>query len=84
MVGAGATPDRLVDFIGDLNFKRFLIPPTPSPRSFPLGWVQRKAVKFWGGQAVLDLLSEQGMHSSAEIEELGLRGYPVRFGSSAA
>lgn len=68
LVGAGATPDQLVDFICNLNFKRFLIPPISSTRSFPLSWFQRRVAKSLGGQAGVDLLTEQGMYSSAEIE----------------
>ena len=63
LVGAGATPEQLKDFVRELDFRAFLKPPeiVNSPNL-----IARLAAKPFG--RLSSLLFHQGFHSSSEIE----------------
>lgn len=64
LIGAGATPDQLREFVNELNFKAFLKP--PEKVALPNA-ISRLLTAPFGQYA--DLYYHQGFYSSAEIEQ---------------
>jgi predicted acylesterase/phospholipase RssA len=63
LIGAGASPEQITEFVNDLDFRKFLMPPE---KTTPHGWLIRLIASYFGRLG--NLLLYQGFHSSIEIE----------------
>ncbi len=63
LIGAGATTQQLNEFVSELNFQKFLMPPDIENNP---SWLLRFAAKPFGKYG--NLLLHQGYYSSSEIE----------------
>lgn len=66
LVGAGASPEKLLGFIQKLDFRRFLMPPEITAK--PALWKRVGASVCRAGE-YSDVIFHQGLHSSSEIEK---------------